>query len=327
MSSPPWSTLLNDMTVHPDALADQLNLPKTAWQDMLGPHKDFPLRVPKRWINKITPGDLHHPLLKQVLPSAQEKIITPGYNTDPLAEQQANPTPGLLHKYHGRVLMIAAPSCAIHCRYCFRRHFDYHGNQTSQAQWQAIFDYIQSDTSIHEVILSGGDPLMLKNHVLTSLMQQLDAIPHITTIRIHTRMPVVLPERIDTTLLTMLETLQAQIAMVIHTNHALELDDDVQKALLTLKNAGTTNLNQSVLLQGVNDDPETLIALSHRLWQCQVLPYYLHLPDKVQGTAHFDVTENKAKTLMQQLSQQLPGYLVPKLAREIPGHGAKHTVA
>jgi L-lysine 2,3-aminomutase len=326
MATPSWSTILSEMMTQPAALAKHLQLPDEALKTMLEAHQAFPLRVPKRWLDKIPPGAIDHPLLQQILPSSQEMHLTPGYSTDPLAEDQANPVPGLLHKYHGRVLLIAAPSCAIHCRYCFRRHFNYEVNQQSQEQWSEALSYIQQDKSIHEVILSGGDPLMLKNKPLKLLIEQINTIEHVQTLRIHSRMPVILPERIDQPLLTMLSALRLKVCMVIHCNHALELDDDVQIALASLQQSGTTLLNQSVLLQGVNSNSKDLTALSHRLWQCHTLPYYLHLPDKVQGTAHFDVTLNQARLLIKQISEKLPGYLVPKLAQEIPGRGAKETL-
>ncbi len=289
-------------------------------------HGIFPVRVPKRWLDKIPKGDNNHPLLKQVLPLQEELLNIPGYVTDPLQENHANPVPGLLHKYPGRVLLITAPSCAIHCRYCFRRHFSYEDNHPSQRGWGASLAYISNDPSIEEVILSGGDPLMLKNSPLSELLQQIDAIPHITTLRFHSRIPIVLPERLDQELLNTLKHLRSKIVMVVHSNHPLELDDEVRESLNKLMSIGIQLLNQSVLLKDVNDTTDTLVALSKRLWQCQTLPYYLHVPDKVAGTAHFDVTLKKGKSLIATMREQLPGYLVPRLVQEVAGDKSKRTV-
>ncbi len=327
MSNPHWSTVLQDMATTPLQLAKHLELPLNELKGIIQAHEAFPVRVPKRWLNLIPPKDLNHPLLKQVLPLQQELELSPQHSKDPLGEQAANTAPGLLHKYKGRVLLITAPSCAIHCRYCFRRHFDYAHNQRSQQDWQMIFDRIANDQSIHEVILSGGDPLMLKNDQVMKICDALSRISHIKTLRLHTRMPIVLPERIDSSLLNILNQTHKKIVMVVHCNHALELDQKVKETLAIIKQYGIDLLNQSVLLKGVNDDADTLIALSHRLWDCGVLPYYLHLPDAVEGTQHFDVNIDQAQHLLLQMQRALPGYLVPKLAQEIAGEESKRTYA
>ncbi len=323
MTQPHWSTILSGMMISPQDLSSkcQLNL-----ETMTEANKAFPLRVPQRWLSKIPPGDSTHPLLKQILPSSTELLSTPGYTEDALQESNVNHATGLLHKYHRRVLLLASPACAIHCRYCFRRHFPYHENQPKQSDWDSTLNYIRENKSIHEVILSGGDPLMLKQTQLNALVEQIDAIPHVHTLRFHSRMPVVLPERIDDAFLQLMQSIRCKIVMVIHSNHPLELDDDVKGALTQLRDYKVHLLNQSVILKGVNDNQEALLSLSQRLWACHTLPYYLHMPDKVAGTAHFDVSLEKATQLVQFLSEHLPGYLVPKLVQEVPGALAKQNV-
>ena len=327
MSSPLWSTVLQEMVTTPSQLAAHLEMPLHELKGILQAHEAFPIRIPKRWLALIPPKSVDHPLLRQVLPLQQELDVSPHYSKDPLGEEAANTTPGLLHKYKGRVLLITAPSCAIHCRYCFRRHFDYTHNQRRQEDWQIIFDSIAQDESIHEVILSGGDPLMLKNDQIVKICHSLSRIAHVKTLRLHTRMPIVLPERMDHTLLHTLKKLNKRVVMVVHCNHSLEIDTEVKKTLGIIKQHDIDLLNQSVLLKGVNDDADTLVALSHRLWECGVLPYYLHLPDAVQGTQHFDVKLDQAQKLHSQMQSALPGYLVPKLAQEIAGEASKRTYA
>lgn len=285
--------------------------------------RDFPLRVPRPYLARMKPRDPHDPLLLQVLPQAQELLATPGYTLDPLGEAPANKHSGLLHKYEGRVLLIATQSCAIHCRYCFRRHFPYAENRPGRAQWQETFDYIAADASISEVILSGGDPLAVSNAYLQWMVDALLAIPHVQRLRIHTRLPIMLPARVDSALLQMLGQRRQQVVMVLHANHAQEFDAEVDAACARLRAAGVHLLNQSVLLKGVNDSVAALAALSERLLAAGVLPYYVHMPDKVQGTAHFDVTDSEAHALMQALHARLPGYLVPRLVREESGKPGK----
>ncbi|HEY0960757.1 MAG TPA: EF-P beta-lysylation protein EpmB [Pseudomonadales bacterium] len=285
--------------------------------------QQFPLRVPRPYLARMAPGDPHDPLLLQVLPQATELLATPGYVLDPLGEAPANKHRGLLHKYEGRVLLIATQSCAIHCRYCFRRHFPYAENRPGRAQWQESFDYISADASISEVILSGGDPLASSNTYLQWLVDNLLAIPHVQRLRIHTRLPIMLPARVDSALLQMLGKRRQQVVMVLHANHAQEFDADVDAACARLRAEGVHLLNQSVLLKGINDRADALAALSERLLAAGVLPYYVHMPDKVQGTAHFDVSDGDAHALMQALHARLPGYLVPRLVREESGKPGK----
>ena len=286
----------------------------------------FKTKIPPHFLANIDPNNPHDPLLKQVLPlSAETKTVT-GYSHDPLAEAAANPIPGLLHKYHGRVLLIASTTCAIHCRYCFRRSFPYEQNNPGRKDWQKALNYIRQDTSIQEVILSGGDPLTLTDTSLQFLITQLNDIPHLTTLRFHTRIPNVMPERITPDLLKILDQIRLKRVMVIHANHPNEIDSTVKATLAKLKNTGFVLLNQAVLLKDVNDNADTLIQLSKTLFDANVLPYYLHMLDKVNGTAHFEVDLKTAKKLMKEIRAKLPGYLVPQLVQEEPGEPNKTLV-
>jgi EF-P beta-lysylation protein EpmB len=261
-----------------------------------------------------------------VLPLAAELDATSGYGTDPVGDMDSRAAPGLLHKYHGRALLIATGACAVHCRYCFRRHFPYAEESALQHGWQPALDRLAADTSIDEVILSGGDPWSLSDRRLRQLTDALQAIPHVRRLRVHTRYPIVLPERVDCGLLDWLSGLRLQKVVVMHANHAREIDEPVRDACRKLVGAGATLLNQSVLLSGVNDTVEALAALSEALFETQVLPYYLHVLDKVQGAAHFDVGQARALRLHEELTARLPGYLVPRLVREVPGAPAKTPV-
>jgi EF-P beta-lysylation protein EpmB len=287
----------------------------------------FRLRVPRGFVRRMRRGDPHDPLLLQVLPGARELIEQPGFGTDPLGERAATRAPGLLHKYHGRALLISTGACAVHCRYCFRREFPYHATGGEGARWQAALAAIAADASIEEVILSGGDPLSLSDARLTQLTHALRTVPHIRRLRIHTRTPIVLPERVDAGLANWLAALPWPTVIVLHSNHANEIDSAVRAAAGRLRAAGATLLNQSVLLAGINDSVEALEGLSQALWSAQVLPYYLHLLDRVRGTAHFEVAEPRARALMAGLAARLPGYLVPRLVRESAGAPAKTVLA
>lgn len=285
--------------------------------------QQFKTRVPLGFAKRMRVGDETDPLLRQVLADTRELERSPGFSDDPLEELRANPVPGVIHKYHGRVLLVVAGACAINCRYCFRRHFPYQENKPGLHGWQSAVDYISQDESIHEVILSGGDPLLAPNHRLASLMEKLSQVPHLKTLRIHTRIPIVLPERIDNGLLELLQASRLRVVMVMHCNHAQELDLYVEEQCRLLQQAGLCLLNQSVLLAGVNDNLETLVALSHRLFSCGILPYYLHILDKVHGAAHFDVPKEKALAMMKGLQASLSGYLVPRLVQEVAGQPNK----
>lgn len=268
-------------------------------------------------------GNPQDPLLLQVLPLDAEFINTEGYNFDPVGDQQASPHPGLLHKYQGRVLIVVTGACAIHCRYCFRRHFPYSEHHIDNTQWQQNLSYIQADDSIHEVILSGGDPLSLSDERLQSMVNDLASIQHIKRLRIHTRLPIMVPQRVTSSLLDTLIGNRLYPVVVVHINHANEIDSDVSLALNRMKNAGITLLNQSVLLKNINNNIQTLSQLSESLMQNGVLPYYLHQLDKVQGAAHFAVGPFESRMILKGLRDQLPGYLVPKLVQETKGASAK----
>ncbi|HUW52266.1 MAG TPA: EF-P beta-lysylation protein EpmB [Rhodanobacter sp.] len=283
----------------------------------------FALRVPRGFVSRMRRGDARDPLLLQVLPQLAELDQVPGFVTDAVGDMAARAAHGVLHKYHGRALLIASGSCAINCRYCFRRHFPYGEEIAAAGQWRQALAHLQKDASISELILSGGDPLALVTAKLEELSRGLAELPHVTRLRIHTRLPVVLPERIDGPLLAWLDALPLQKVLVLHANHANELDAGVDAACRRLREAGVTLLNQSVLLCGINDDADTLAGLSERLFAAGVLPYYLHQLDRVQGTAHFEVDDTRALALIEALRQRLPGYLVPKLVREVGGDAAK----
>jgi len=287
----------------------------------------FRLRVPRGFVRRMRPGDPADPLLLQVLPGAAELIEAPGFGADPLAERAAMRSPGLLHKYHGRALLITTGACAVHCRYCFRREFPYPAAVGDGPRWQAALAAVAADTSIEELILSGGDPLSLATPRLAQISAQLRAIPQLRRLRLHTRTPVVLPERVDAELCAWIASLPWPCVIVLHANHANEIDAAVRSAAGRLRSAGATLLNQSVLLAGINDSVAALRALSEALWSAGVLPYYLHLLDRVRGSAHFEVDEARARDLMAQLAALLPGYLLPRLARELPGAAAKTVLA
>lgn len=285
------------------------------------PHspKTFALRVPHAFIKKIKKGDPNDPLLLQILPDIAETLSVAGYSTDPLGENHQNPIKGLLHKYQSRALITVTGACAVHCRYCFRQHFDYGANLPSSDDIRQICAYIHDDKRINEVLLSGGDPLNVNNRRFGEWINALSDIEHINTIRIHTRMPAILPSRIDDELLHMFKNCPKNIVMVLHINHPNEIDGALADKCAKLKEAGVVLLNQSVLLLGVNDDVETLCRLSHDLFNIGVLPYYLHILDKVAGSAHFDISQERAVAIYWQLLEKLSGYLVPKLVQEVAG--------
>lgn len=294
--------------------------------DVLPDGAGFPLRVPRAFVARMRSGDPHDPLLRQVLPLTEEARHVPGFGPDPVGDQAAMALPGLLHKYHGRVLLTVTGACAIHCRYCFRREFPYAEANPRRDHGLPALGHIRDDPSIHEVILSGGDPLSLNDPALAGLVSQLEAIDHVDTLRLHTRLPVVLPSRVNAELLDWLRATSLHKVVVIHANHPREIDNEVIDALRALADAGAILLNQAVLLRGVNDCSETLCALSRRLFAAGVLPYYLHVLDPVRGAAHFRVTDTDAADLLTAAAVRLPGYLVPRLVREEPGQPGKTPV-
>jgi L-lysine 2,3-aminomutase len=283
----------------------------------------FPLRVPRGFVARMKHGEPDDPLLRQVLPLDDEMQRVPGFGIDAVGDLASRGARGLLHKYHGRALLVATGSCAIHCRYCFRRHYPYAEDSAASAGWREAIGYIAADPQVTEVILSGGDPLSLSTAKLAEFGDALCRIGHVRRLRIHTRLPVVLPERIDGAFLAWLSALPLQKVVVLHVNHANELDADVGTALHRLRDAGATLLNQAVLLRGVNDAADALVELSERLFDLGVLPYYLHQLDRVAGAAHFEVDDSTATRLVDTVRSRLPGYLVPRLVREIRGEPGK----
>lgn len=318
-----WQQALADVIRQPEELFTLLQLDKTALPAALVASQDFPLRVPRCFVARMKPGCVNDPLLKQVLPLGTELEYQPGFTDDPLGERDSNPIPGLIHKYHGRVLLIVSGGCAINCRYCFRRHFPYSDNNPSRAERQQMLDYLRTDSTITEVILSGGDPLAASDQLLAELVNDIAAIPHITTLRVHSRMPIVIPQRINDSCLQWLTGTRLNVVMVVHCNHANEINQSVRNTLTRLKLAGITVLNQAVLLAGVNDEAKSLTALSESLFAAGALPYYLHVLDRVKGAAHFQVSEHRGQQLINELLAHLPGYLVPKLVKEVAGASSK----
>jgi len=311
---------------NPLELVTELGLDPGLVSAALAAGSTFRLRVPRSYVARIRHGDPNDPLLRQVLPIKDELADVTDYTADPLGERAAVRAPGLLQKYHGRALLITTSACAVHCRYCFRREFPYAEQTSESSRWSEALDEIARDASIEEVILSGGDPLSLSDSRLASLTDAIQRIPHVRRLRVHTRQPVVLPSRVDEGLTQWLTQLRLPVVFVLHANHPNEIDADVRAACALLHDSGVTLLNQTVLLQGVNDDAGVLAELSRKLFEAGVLPYYLHVLDRVRGAAHFDVPEASARVIAGQLAAQLPGYLVPRLSREIYGAPAKVTL-
>ncbi|WP_426415804.1 EF-P beta-lysylation protein EpmB [Aestuariirhabdus sp. LZHN29] len=317
-----WQQILRDAIRDPHELSQALGLTGVVSQQA---HQQFSVVVPAPFLARIRQGDPHDPLLLQVLPSFAE-TISAGFGTDPLQEASSNPLPGLIHKYHNRVLLTLAGHCAINCRYCFRRHFPYDENMPGREHWLRVLDYIAQRPAIEEVIFSGGEPLAVNDQRLGWLSNELEQIPHLKRLRIHTRMPIVIPQRINDPLLNWLDRGRLKKIMVIHCNHPQEIDENVTRALQLLHKRGVLLLNQSVLLRGINDHVDTLSALSEALIEADVQPYYLHLLDRVAGAAHFEVDENEALQLIAQLRGNCSGYMVPSLVRETPGASAKTVI-
>ena len=318
-----WLSQLADVITSPDELLRLLNIDSD--ENMLAGREAkrlFALRVPRAFVARMEKGNPNDPLLKQVLTSQDEFVTAPGFSTDPL-EEQNSVVPGLLHKYRNRALLLVKGGCAVNCRYCFRRHFPYAENPGNKRNWQVALDYITAHPELDEIIFSGGDPLMAKDHELDWLLTQLEAIPHIKRLRIHSRLPIVIPARITDGLVSRFAASPLQILLVNHINHANEIDEAFRSAMTRLRNVGVTLLNQSVLLRGVNDNAQTLADLSNALFDASVMPYYLHVLDRVQGAAHFMVSDEEARQIMRELLTLVSGYMVPKLAREIGGEPSK----
>lgn len=307
----------------PEELLRLLQLQPEQIRGYTSAHRQFSLRVPRGYIARMRQRDPQDPLLLQVLPVSAELNDVAGYTSDPLAEHSCMPVPGVMRKYTGRVLLTVTGACGVHCRYCFRRHFPYADANPAARQWDPAIDYINSHADIQEIILSGGDPLSLSDSRLAELLARLEAIGHVSRLRIHTRLPVVLPERVDHQLLNWLQGSRLRCIMVLHLNHPNEIDASFRSACNRLQTAGVTLLNQSVLLKGVNDSAMVLSSLSESLFSAGVLPYYLHQLDRVQGAAHFEVNGDKARAIMDTLHAALPGYLLPRFVREEPGSQGK----
>lgn len=318
-----WQEVLAGSIRDPEELLALLDLNPDQLAGALAATRGFPLRVPRPYLERIERGNPHDPLLLQILPTGREQLAVPGYGRDPVGDLHSNVLPGLIHKYHGRVLMVVNGHCAINCRYCFRRAFPYRENRPDRGAWRSAVDYVARDKTISEVIFSGGDPLASGDRQLAWLTAGLSAIPHVKRLRIHSRLPVVIPGRITDQCIAWMTEGRLKPVMVIHCNHANELDGQVRLAVAKLNEAGVTVLNQSVLLKGVNDSVPALEQLSLRLFDAGVMPYYLHLLDKVQGAAHFDLPAERAVELIAQLRGRLPGYLVPRLVQEVAGAPAK----
>lgn len=319
-----WQQLLSGAITSPTVLLERLDLDPRLWlQGAEQGHRLFPVRVPEPYLSRITRGNPHDPLLRQVLPLSEEGVVADGYVPDPLQEVGTSETTGLIRKYQSRALLMVTGQCAINCRYCFRRHFPYADHRLSPLDRDRVIDALQQDTRINEVIFSGGDPLVANDRLLATWTEAIGQIPHIRRLRIHTRLPVVIPQRVCESLLAWLSETRLQTVIVLHINHPAELDLATRWALEKLRAAGATLLNQSVILRGVNDNADVLTELSEALFEAGVMPYYLHAFDPVAGAHHFDVSDDDARALVRAMLASLPGFLVPRLVREIPGKAGK----
>lgn len=316
-----WQRQLASAIRDSNQLLKALGLPEEA--DV---SSSFPTLVPLSFLQRMVPGDANDPLLKQVLVDLRERNQVPGFVSDPVGDADAKLAAGMLQKYEGRALLVTTGACAVHCRYCFRREYPYHDEPRRIADWQPSIDRIAADTSITEVILSGGDPLMLTDARLADLCQRLDAIPHLQRIRFHSRLPIVLPSRVTTEFLDFIRSLRSQVIMVVHANHANEIVGDCADVLRAMVQAGVPVLNQAVLLKGINDTADVLTELCSRLVNVGVMPYYLHQLDRVSGAAHFEVAPQQGIALIAEIAKRLPGYAVPKFVQELPGRPNKTPV-
>lgn len=329
-ASPPvpeaWHRSLANAIRDPNELLSRLGLTAVGCRlSAIG--REFPLLVPESFLNRMQPGDINDPLLRQVLPLADEDEAVPGFTLDALEEAKFRIAPGLLHKYAGRALLVLTGACAVHCRYCFRRHYPYSQEPRRLDDWEPAFNALEQDESIHEVLLSGGDPLMLTDERLTVVVRRLEQIPHLRRLRWHTRLPIVLPNRITREWLDLLTSSRLTPVVVVHANHPNELVGDCAAALRELTHAGVLTLNQAVLLRRINDSADVLVELSERLIELGIRPYYLHQLDRVAGTAHFEVSADVGRQLMIELRQRLPGYAVPQYVQEVPGADFKVPLA
>jgi EF-P beta-lysylation protein EpmB len=321
-----WRRSLSDAVRDPGELLELLELPGSFLPAARAAAEQFPLVAPRSYVRRMRVGDVDDPLLKQVLPLAAELVDDAGLALDPVGDAEARIAPGLLQKYEGRALLITTGACAVHCRYCFRRHYPYGDEPRRLEDWQPAIDALAADESIHEAILSGGDPLVLSDARLAALVERLESISHLKRLRIHTRLPIVLPDRVTPSLIDLLRDSRLQPVMVVHANHAQEIQDDCVEALRALVRSGIPTLNQAVLLRGVNDSIEALSGLSESLGDLGVIPYYLHQLDRVAGAGHFEVSESRGLELIEELTAKLPGYLVPRYVREVARERSKTAV-
>jgi len=317
-----WQKELAGSFTDPAKLLQHLGLDEEKYAQHIKARRLFPMRVPRHFADLMEKGNPNDPLFLQVMPLSDEFLTSPGYSEDPL-EEHDTAGKGILHKYDSRVLLMVRTGCAVNCRYCFRRHFPYADNAVSKHQWKEVLQYILAHDNINEVIFSGGDPLMAKDEHLAWLANEIASINHVKRLRIHTRLPVVLPERINNAFVNWFTALPIQKVLVLHANHANEMSEALKSRLITLREKGVTLLNQSVLLKGVNDSGEAISDLSEALFEASVLPYYLHVLDKVQGASHFYVSDDEGRHIMEEAIKRLPGFLVPKLVREIGGQPGK----
>lgn len=330
LTRPDWRLELQQAFRSPNELLEYVGLDASQFFEDSRARELFPLLVPRPFARLIKPGDANDPLLRQVLPLKQEFDDTPGYTADPLLEQGDNvavdKNQGLLHKYQSRILIILKGGCAVNCRYCFRRHFPYQEIRFSQHELSQTIDYLTRNPQVNEVILSGGDPLMASDKTLTRIIDALSNVTQLKRLRIHSRLPIVIPTRITETLVGILANTRLKTSLVLHANHANEISAELKHRLASLYKAGIHLFNQSVLLKGVNDNVDSLTELSESLFDCDVLPYYLHQLDKVTGAAHFEVSDDTAQQLWLGMNERLPGFLVPKLVREVGGENSKTAI-
>lgn len=319
-----WQRILSDSITCPEQLLNRLNLPAERWLGGANEgHQLFPVRVPEPFLQRMQTGNPDDPLLRQVLPLREETRKEPGFVSDPLNEDDAIQTTGLIRKYRSRALLMVTGQCAINCRYCFRRHFPYASHRLGPEDRREVIEALNSSPEINEVIFSGGDPLSVNDRLLAQWTNLLDSVPHLRRLRIHSRLPVVIPQRINDDLLAWLSGSRLQTVLVVHVNHPAEIDQATRRAFDRLRAAGVTLLNQSVILKGVNDSSKALVSLSETLFEAGVMPYYLHAFDPVEGAHHFAVSDNRAKVIVREMMVQLPGFLVPRLVRELPGAASK----
>lgn len=314
-----WRQILRNNFTNIAKLADFLELDGDQRQRLF-PNRQFPLNLPCRLAQKIVKGTLEDPILKQFVPTMDEVVLSSGFVKDPVGDAPCRKSTKMLKKYEGRILLVCTSACAMHCRYCFRQHFDY---APGDRLFEEELKLVQDDPTINEVILSGGDPLSLDNSVLKNLLERISIIPHVRKVRFHTRFPIGIPERIDNNFLSILESVPLQFWFIVHANHPRELDEDVLAALKSVQRLGIPVLNQSVLLRGINDSVEVMAELCTVLIDNGISPYYLHQLDKVQGATHFEVGEEQGKKLIEELAIKLPGYGLPRYVKEVAGMPSK----